>query len=202
MLLQARPPRGCRPGMTALADGCAPPLFVQVFVQQKVMRVAHMDANAIIQVYVEGPKPPKEAPKTDVMPKEAAGAAAEPSAASALAAAEAGPSGAAEDPEGPAKVAAAGGEGGEAAAGAADEQQEGQARPASPPPQRPPSPPRPTFDSVVVSVAVAEEWPENKLAAPLGLHFGLVPHQVAMGGQCLIGPRLTAARPCTHLRRR
>ena len=61
------------------------------------------------------------------------------------------------------------------------------------------APPKPVFDSVIVSVAVAEEFPSGRLPEPLVLHLGAVAHQYA-GWQVGFGWALPGLKAhCTRI---
>lgn len=107
-----------------------------VFVSQKEMAVAGVDAKVLVQVYLEGDKAAVQEALTPPQPPQ--------------------------PPPPPAPAAAASPED-EAAGMVAVE-------PAVPAPKPP------AFDTVVISVAAAEAFPDGRLRAPLMLHLGCVAH--------------------------
>ncbi|KAL4425473.1 hypothetical protein ABPG75_009489 [Micractinium tetrahymenae] len=143
-----------------------------VFVQQKVMEVAGMDATVVVQVFVEGTKAAVEAATS---PKKAAAdsegeedeeAAEEVAAAdSAAAAAADGKPAAAAGGKKEAKEAAKEKKGGKEKEGAKGKKRKEKKAPG--------------FEHVVLGVAVGEAFPDNHIKTPIIMHMGCVAHQYA-----------------------
>ncbi|PSC76234.1 Pyruvate phosphate dikinase,PEP pyruvate-binding [Micractinium conductrix] len=136
-----------------------------VFVQQKVMAVAGMDAAVVVQVFVEGTKaaveaaiaPPKPAPEeTDSDDSESEGVELNGAAAN-------GASANGTSPEPP----------------AADGEGKKKKKPTKKKEKKEKEKAKPGFEHVVLGISVAEEFPDDRLKTPLIMHLGCVAHQYA-----------------------
>lgn len=138
------------------------------FVSQVVAPISGMDATVLVQVHLEGEKKAVQAALAPKKPEEISPIPTESGDESATAGTS--PSSSSEGeiiigPQLPSDFAEA------VPSPAAVEKKE-----PLPAPTKQKSKPKPAFDTIVVSVAVAEAFPNNALRAPILLHFGAVPH--------------------------
>lgn len=138
-----------------------------VFVQQKVMEVAGMDAAVVVQVFVEGTKAAVQAATAGTGNTNGNGKSTNgnESIDAAMVASSLATTG--QDTTAAASMLAAAAGAAEAVAASATGKKAKEPKP------------QPTFDHVVVGISVAEEFPDGRLKTPLIMHMGLVAHQHA-----------------------